>query len=80
MPVRGYRSTRASLFLHARRRTQNAIRNPRIAKPTTLATAAPIITPVFEWELLDAEGVEVADVVVDDCVGVAKSAAAVSDW
>ena len=52
---------------------QNTIRNPRIAKPTALAMATPIITPVFEWELLDAKGVEVADVVVDDCVGVAKS-------
>ena len=52
---------------------QNTIRNPRIAKPTALAMAAPIITPVFEWELLDAKGVEVADVVVDDCIGVAKS-------
>ena len=59
---------------------QNTIRNPRIAKPTTLVMAAPIITPVFEWELLDAKGVEVADVVVDDCIGVAKSAVTVSDW
>jgi len=78
MPVRGYRSTRSSLWLHVRRRMQNTIRIPRMAKPTTLARTAPTITPAFKWGLLDAEGVEVADIVGNDCVGVAKSAANVT--